>query len=220
MRELQRLIAATCRTTLWVVVANQSAFHFLNAAVSLGQGFSHLIDAASASRGALREAILLRHSLSGLRLQFPSPPAELTMAGRIRHRLRRPADPEQEFFNQMAKESAGTFRAAFEIWVNQIHSVTAGVLKIDPLVALDLNRAIEALDLDDLFTLMAILQHGSLTLEEHAVIFQKSVLASQAKIDGLRARGIVEPDPGHLGFRVRPESLRMVKEALLRRNLS
>ncbi|HKX26867.1 MAG TPA: ATP-binding protein [Blastocatellia bacterium] len=220
LRELQRLIAATCRTTLWIVVTNQSAFQFLNASVALGQSFSHHINATGASREALREAIMLRHNLSGLRLQFSSSPADRTLADRIRNPFRAPADPEHHFFDQVAKESSGTFRAAFELWVNQINSVKAGVLKMRPVAALDLSPVIEALDLDDLFTLMAILQHGSLTLEEHAVIFQKSVPASQAKIDGLRARGIIEPDPDRYGFRVRPESLRMVKEALLRRNLS
>ncbi len=219
MRELQRLIAATCRHTLWIVVTNQIAFRFLDAAVSLGQSFSHRINAASAAPDALRDAILLRHNLSGLRLQFSLPPEEQTIINRIKNRLRGQADPEQVFFDQLARESAGVFRTAFEIWLGQIESAQAGALLMKPLAAPDLMPVIAALDTDDLFTLVSVLQHGSLTPEEHATIFQKNLAVSQAQIDELLAREIIEPDPNRIGFRVRPEALRVVKEALYRRNL-
>lgn len=219
MRELQRLIAATCSTTLWIVVTNKIAFRFLEAAVSLGQSFSHRINAASASREALREAILVRHNLSGLRLEFTLPPAERDPLSRIRNRLRGQADPEEIFFDQLSKESAGVFRTAFEIWLGHIDSVQAGALLMKPLVPPDLTPVIDALDQDDLFTLVAVMQHGSLTPEEHSIIFQRSVGVSRARIDGLLAREILEEDPGRPGFRVRPEALRVVKEALYRRNL-
>ena len=219
MRELQRVIAATCRTVLWVVVTNQIAFRFLDAAVSLGQSFSHRINAASASRDALRDAILLRHNLSGLRLKFALPPTKRTIFHRLRNRLSGQADAEQMFFDQLVKESVGIFRTAFEIWLGQIDVVQTGVMQMKPLIAPDLTPIIGALDLDDLFTLVAVLQHGSLNPEEHAIIFQKSVPASRAQIDELLAREIIEQDPGRPGFRVRPEALRVVKEALYRRNL-
>jgi hypothetical protein len=219
MRELQRLIAATCRSTLWVVVTNQIAFQFLDASVALGQSFSHRVNAASASRDALHDAILLRHNLSGLRLQFSLPPEERTLANRARNVLRGHADPEKIFFDQLAKESVGIFRTAFEIWLGQIDVVQAGAMLMNPLSAPDLAPVISALDLDDLFTLVAVLQHGSLKPEEHATIFQKNLASSRAQIDELLAREIIEPDPGRPGFRVRPEALRVVKEALYRRNL-
>ncbi len=219
MRELQRLIAATCRSTLWIVVTNQIAFRFLDASVSLGQSFSHRINAASAARDALRDAILLRHNLSGLRLQFTLPPEDRTLLNRVRNRLRGQADPEKTFFDQLATESAGVFRTAFEIWLGQIEAAQAGALLMKPLAAPDLTPVIAELDSDDLFTLVAVLQHGSLTPEEHATIFQKNLAASQSQIDELLAREIIEQDPNRFGFRVRPEALRVVKEALYRRNL-
>jgi hypothetical protein len=88
-----------------------------------------------------------------------------------------------------------------------------------PLVSPNLSPVIDALDLADLFTLVAILQHGSLTPEEHATVFQKSSAASRAQLDELVAREIIEPDPGRPGLRVRPEAARIAREALYRRNL-
>ncbi len=219
MKSLQRLIAATCSSTLWVLATNQVAFRFLDAALRLGDSFSHRINAATADRDALRQAILLRHNLSGLRLQFALPQVERSLTDRIRDRIRGQVDAETMFFDELAKESAGVFRAAFDIWLGHIDSVEAGMLYMKPLITPNLTPVINDLDLDDLFTMVAILQHGSLTPEEHAAIFQKSIASSRAQIDELLAREIIENDPGRPGYRVRPEAMRVVKEALYRRNL-
>lgn len=93
------------------------------------------------------------------------------------------------------------------------------MLYLKPIATPDLSPVIEDLDSDDLFTLVAILQHGSLTPEEHAIVFQRSIAASRAQLDELLAREIIEPDPGRPGLRVRPEATRIVREALYRRNL-
>lgn len=219
IRELQRVIAATCSCTFWILSINQVAFRLLDAVVRLGSSFSHRINAATATRDALREAILIRHNLSGLRLHFAAPPSQNTLSQQLRSFFRGRSDPEALFFDSLAKESAGVFRTAFDIWLGQIESVQAGVLYLKPLVPSDLSPVVDTLDLDDLFTLVAILQHGSLTPEEHALVFQKSVAASRSQMDELLAREIIEPDPLHAGFRVRPEALRLVHEALYRRNL-
>lgn len=219
IRALQELISATCSSTLWILATNQIAFRFLDAAVSLGDSFSHRINVASIKRAALRQAVLLRHNLSGLRLHFALPPPPRNFLSRTGIRMRGEGDAETLFFDALAKESAGVFRTAFEIWQSHIDTVEGGVLYMKALVTPDLSPIIDDLDLDDLFTLVAILQHGSLTAAEHALVFQRSAAMSRAQIDELLAREIIEPDPGRPGFRVRPEAMRVVKEALYRRNL-
>ena len=74
------------------------------------------------------EAILQRHTLSGLRLQFaPSPPG----AARIR-RLRRffglELAPQQIFFDALYRQSEGLFRSAFELWLGSIERIEGGVV--------------------------------------------------------------------------------------------
>lgn len=219
IRSLQRVIAATCPSTLWILTLNEVAFRFLNAAVNLGARFSHRLNISTASREDLRQAILRRHDLSGLRLQFPPSPRPRALADRIKTFLRGPADPEMVFFEALARESAGVYRTALELWLGHIEAIEAGVLYLKPIVTPDLSPVIEDLDLEDLFTLVAILQHGSLTPEEHAIVFQRSIAASRAQLDELLAREIIEPDPNRPGFRVRPEASRVVREALYRRNL-
>ncbi len=219
IRALQRVIAATSPSTLWVLSINQMAFRFLDAAIQLGSSFSHRIHVGTATRDELRQAILRRHNLSGLRLHFAPPPPSPSLRHRLRHLIGGEADAEAIFFDMLARESAGIYRTAFDIWLGQIEAIEAGVLSLKPLVTPDLSRVIDDLDLDDLFTLVAILQHGSLTAQEHATIFQKSVGASRSQLDELLAREIIENDPGRQGLRVRPEAMRVVREALYRRNL-
>jgi hypothetical protein len=88
-----------------------------------------------------------------------------------------------------------------------------------PLSRPDLGQVISEFDQDDLFTLAAVLQHGSLTPEEHAIVFQLSLTESRARIDQLAAREILDEDRRRGGFRVRPHAIRVVREALYRRNL-
>jgi hypothetical protein len=219
VRELQRLIAATCQATLWVLVTNQHAFRLLDAAVKLGSGFSHRLDAASAAGEAIHQAIMVRNNLSGLRLRFIPPAPPRPWVAWLRRLTRSEPDPEQLFFNGLARESAGVFRTAFELWLGQIDSFQAGTLVMKPMTRPDIDGVIGQLDQDDLFALLAIMQHGSLTAEEHAAVFRWPLAASGAQLDDLLAREIIEPEPTRPGFRVRPGALRVAREALHRRNL-
>ncbi len=219
IRALLRIIAATCPSTLWILATNQVSFRFLSAAVQLGQSFSHQINAGNAARQDLRNAILIRHNLSGLRLRFLPPPEQEGSVESVLGRVRNRKNPEEIFFDALAAESDGVYRSAFDIWLGQIDTIQAGELSVKPLVHPQLSPVIDALSTDDLFTLVAILQHGGLTPEEHRVIFHKSGPSSRAQLDGLLAREIIEPEPARPGFRIRPQAMRVVREALYRRNL-
>lgn len=220
VRELQRIIATTYRTTLWVIACNQRAFNLLDRVVSLGEGFSHRIDTASVSGPSLREAIMVRHDLSGLSLEFLPPPASAMSSLLHRAGVRRDADPEQGFFQRLEDESAGVFRAAFEIWLGHSEWIPPSLLRVNPLVDPDMESMIADLDRQDLFTLLAVMQHGSLTTDEHARIFRQSAAQSRADMDDLIARELIEPDPHCPGHRVRTSAMRLTREALYRRNLS
>ena len=84
---------------------------------------------------------------------------------------------------------------------------------------LTLDDIVAELDTSDLFSLVAILQHGSLTLQEHSQIFALNLESSAGQLEELVSRELLEEDPVHIGLRVRPEAMPVVKEALFRRNL-
>lgn len=218
VRALGRLINTTSETVLWVVVVNQVAFRFLDASIGLGQRFSHRLNAGTATADDLRSAVMGRHELTGLRLRFESPP-EPGLSQRLQTRLGRRADPERAFFQVAARQSGGVYRTAFNIWLGHLEPIRDREVRVKAPVVRDLAPIIADLQLTDLFSLVAMLQHGSLTEEEHATVFQLPSDESHAQIDELVARDIVAPDPGRPGFRVRPEAMAVVQEALFRRNL-
>ena len=219
VRSLQRIVAATNPHTLWILSTNQISFQFLNAAINLGQSFSHRINAGSASRENLKQAILLRHNLSGLRLKFSLPTTESGQVRKLMNSLTDRTAPDAHFFDAISRESAGVYRSAFEIWLGQIDRVQSGTMEMKPLLSPDLSKIVNHLAAEDLFTLVAIPQHGGLTVEDHSIIFQRSIAESQGQLNELLAHEIIEPDPAHPGFRIRPEAMRVVREALFSHNL-
>jgi hypothetical protein len=219
VRELQRLISSTGHSTLWILAINQMAYRFLNASVGLNRTFSHRIDTATATREDLREAIMLRHNLSGLRLHFPPLAVPNRPWEKMNRSLRGRQTPETVFFEVLSNESSGIFRTAFDIWLGQIEKVQSGILYMKPLLNADLSALIDDLGAEAIYTLVSILQHGSLTAEEHALLFHKELGASRAQIGELMSREIIEAEPGRASLRIRPEAMRVVREVLYRRNL-
>lgn len=219
IKAFKRLIATTSESTLWILVMNQSAFKLLEAATNLSATFSHRLNVASVRPESLRDAILLRHNLSGLRLHFERPPDRRPLRARLKSRIVGDVDDETLFFTSLSRQSDGVFRAAFDIWLGHIETAQAGVLYLAPIVERDLAPVVDALSLDRLFTLAAILQHGSLDADEHAQVFETIAARSRAELGELIARGLVEKDPGRSGFRIRPEAARLVKTALYKRNI-
>ena len=219
MRRLLSLVSDSCRTTLWVLCLNQLAFKFLDAAVGVEKVFSHRINAMTVEPDHLRNAILLRHNLSGLRLRFARPPSRYPLLDRVRRPLGLDRRARETFFDTLYKQSEGVFRSAFELWHRYIESAHGGVLRMRLPDPVDTDPLITGLDRQDLFTLQAVLQHGSLTSAECGQVFCVSEGVARARIGALVDRGILEREPGAPGWRVRSEAGYLVRKALDRQNL-
>ena len=167
----------------------------------------------------LREAILMRHNLSGLRLRFAPPIDQGSWARRMLRTTGVQLDPESEFFDALFRESGGVFRTAFALWQRYIDRAEAGVLYMKCPAEPHYEAVVGSLDILDLFTLTALLQHGSLTPREHSVLFQIDETRSRSWLDNLLARELIEPDPGRYGMRVVPDAAQIVRQTLFRRNL-
>ena len=210
-RHLLRLIARSGRTTLWVLGMNRVAFQLLHAALNFGDPFSHRIDTAAVKPEVLRQAVISRHNLSGLRLHLPKPENA---------RWWRPnLDSEAEYFKTFSSRTDGVFRTAFEIWQGHVEKVQAGVMFMLPIAQRSLSDVVEVLDLGDLFALVAIIQHGSLTADELAQIISQPTEICQAQLDELVSRELIHPDPRYPGLRIRPEAAPIVRAVLYQKNL-
>lgn len=219
IKAFQELITATCDQTLWILAINQVSLRLLNSAVRLQDVFSHRIETAAVSRADLETAIMTRHNLSGLRLRFASRHETPSAVSTLRRRVLGAKDPREQFFDSLLAQSRGVYRSAQEIWLAHIDSIEAGQVYMEPIDMPDSSHIINDLDQDDLFTLLSVMQHGSFTWEEHAMVFGCSQGMSRMRITESIGRELLEQDPNHPGFRVRPEAMAVVKDALFRKNL-
>ena len=219
-KHLLRWIQRTASTTLWVIVMNDRAFRVLEAGAQFGRVFSHHINAMSVSRGDLENAILERHRLSGLRLEFAPPPAGDPRVNRMKRWLGLEYSPRKLFFDSLYQQSGGVFRSAFELWLSSIADVQGETLKIRQPLEPAFGHFRRELAQEDHFTLLAIQEHGSLTESELAEVLCADEDAICSRLDRLSALGLIEGDPDHFGWRVRPEAQRFTSDLLRRVNLA
>ncbi len=219
LRFLLHLVASTWHDALWILSLNESAHGILNRVAEFDRYFTHGLNAMGVRIGDIREAVMMRHNLSGYRLAFPPARESDPKTGRLRRTLGIEPEPSDLFFEALYKNSEGIFRAAFETWLHHIERVEGGVVHLRQPVEPNLGPLREALSYSDCFTLQALLQHGGLTAEDLARIFAESPHAGQTRLERLLAMELLETDPAGPGLRVRPEAGRVVREALHRRNL-
>jgi hypothetical protein len=219
-RELIHWIHRTAHTTLWIIVMNDKAFRVLDAGVQFGRVFSHRINAMNVSRQHLENAILERHRLSGLRLEFAPPPAGDPRVSRVKRALGLHDSAQKLYFDSLFQQSGGVFRSAFELWLSSIERVEGETLKIRQPLEPAFAQFRSELAQEDHFTLLAIQEHGSLTQREVAELFYEHEDVSRTRLDRLYALGLIEPDPEHPGLRVKPEASRFTNDMLRRVNLT
>jgi hypothetical protein len=219
LRALLDLMYSTAAGVLWVFSMNETAYRYLDAVLGLGRHFSHRINAMSVRQEDLTNAILQRHGLSGLRLEFaPLPERDPRVSG-VRRVLGFEQDPQRIFLDALYEQSEGIFRAAFELWQGSIERVEGGVVHMRQPLSPDYRPLMAEMTIDDCFVLKVVLQHGSLTAGEIAEVLTISREASQRQMERLQLLEVLEPEPAGPGVRVRPEAGRLVRETLSRRNL-
>jgi hypothetical protein len=220
VHQLMHLIHRTAATTFWLIVMNDRSFRVLDAATHLHRVFSHRINAMSVSRSDLETAILERHRLSGLRLEFAPPPAGDPRVNRAKRWVGIEDSPQKLFFDSLLQQSEGIFRSAFELWLSSIERVEGDTIHIRQPLDPSFNLFRSELAQEDHFTLLVIQEHGSLTQEELAEVLCESEDKSRGRTERLTALGLIEVDPEHPGLRVKPEAQRFVNDLLRRANLT
>jgi hypothetical protein len=219
LRWFLELIEATAETTLWVLSINETSFRYLDAATGLSRSFSHRINAMAVKRADVTNAVMQRHNLSGLRLQFAPPPREDPRVSKARRWVGLEEDPQELFFEALYRQSEGIFRSAFELWQDSIDRVEGGVVHMRQPLHPNYRPLFRELSLEDLLTLQAIMQHGGLTGEETARVFASGANECRRRMERLLSLEVLEPEPQCPGLRVRPQAGRFVRDALHSHNL-
>lgn len=172
-RLFERLLGLMARTEtriFWIVSLSSPAWQLVR---KRAPGYLTDVKRLSLSPltpGQLREAILARHLRSGLPLQYAQPTrgreAIRTRAQRIGRGDKQQHLIERNYFERLHRAAHGSIRLALFHWLRSADFQSLeGSLLVQPLEPL--TPQLEMLDLTQSFALKAILDHGTLTVEEY-----------------------------------------------------
>lgn len=198
VRALLELIHATRHRVLWIVTMDRHGWRYLDRTVGVRDHFTCVIDATKLSAQTLEDAIMTRHRVSGYALRFETD--ERPRRGR-RSRTRADEREEREaqestrrdYFERLAEVAEGNVLLALDLWIRSVRAVDEQTLAIR-MPRPPESSPLERLPTEALCTLAAISQHGGLTVEEHARVFQTDPAHSRLHLATLADRRILAED--------------------------
>ncbi len=172
-RLFERLLTFMSRTesrVFWVAAITSTAWQLVERRAPAFVRDIERVPLRELSPEALRQAILARHRLSGLPLRFAEPHDRGAVLRRRARRLRGSGKQEglveSDYFQRLHRVARGSPRLALFHWLRSADFATAdGSLLVQPLNTLD--PGVGNLDRVQSFALKAILDHGTLTVDEY-----------------------------------------------------
>ncbi len=221
----ERLLTFMSRTeskVFWIAAMTSSAWQLVE---RRAPAFVHRVERVAMeelSPEELRRAVLARHRLSGLPLRFAESRDGRVALRRQARWLRSPEKRarlvEADYFQRLHRVSGGSPRLALFHWLRSADFATAeGNLLVHPLSPLD--SGIGTLDRTQGFTLKAILDHGTLTVDEHCEVARMSEPESLHILRALEEDRVIEKVRGALRYRIRPLMVDAVAAHLRSRNI-
>jgi len=231
-------LSETDTRVLWIATTTDVAWQFVEASESAAARLvtRHRLDPLD--RTELESLIMRRHQRSGLDLSFEAP--DESTASLLTRRLRSIDDEERRqellrttFFDHLHEVCGQNVMLALFYWFRSVtldtDETTLRVPPLDP-VSFDL---LETLPLPHAFALKALLQHGTLTVEELATVLgvapdiSRSLLetlgnalliAPADRVEGPGAFQFVSVEP-NVRYRIRPLLTHPVTRFLRSRNI-
>ena len=200
-RLFERLLTFMSRTesrVFWITAMTSTAWQLVE---KRAPAFVHDIERVNLgelSPEELKQAVLARHRLSGLPLGFAEPHDGRAALRRRTRRLRGAAKQERlveaDYFQRLHRASQGSVRLALFHWLRTADfTSTPGSLLVQPLSTLE--AGVENLDRTQSFALKAILDHGTLTVDEYCEVARTSGPESLHILRSLEECRVIERVP-------------------------
>jgi len=220
IERLLTLMAETEPRIFWIGGITSSAWQVIKTAEPAAISQVEALELEQLSGEAIREALMVRHRRSGLRIRFEEPGSS---PEGLRHRWRKLRDPDgyedmvaEDFFERLARSSGRHLRLALYQWLATADFTGDEGVVMRPPERPDFS-VLDGLDLMQSFTLKSLLEHRTLTLHEHDRIFRLPRHESYQVFESLGNRHLIEAiasesdgDPArseieeNLRYRVRP----------------
>ena len=226
-------VAETERRVFWIVSLTSSAWQLVRKRAPGYVTDVKRLTLPPLTAEQLRDAILARHLRSGLPLQYVEPThgreALRTRARRVQPGEKRQQLIEKHYFERLHRASQGSIRLALFQWLRSADfNSLEGSLVVQPLEPL--SPQMDMLDLTQSFALKAILDHGSLTVDEYREVARAPAAEAPHTFRSLLDQRVIEtlatgdgrddqPPLPHERYRVRPFMTGAVIAHLRSRNI-
>jgi len=198
IERLLTLMAETGAKIFWLGGVTHSAWQLVEAVEPTAISQVDVFDIQPLGPEGLREAVIARHRRSGLPVTFSEPTTGRRL---LRRRLRRMRDPaayeallENDFFDQLHRASSGDLRLAIFQWIQAADFGSGDGVTLTSPSRPDFGL-LDTLSLTQSFSLKALLEHRTLTLDEHDAIFRLPRQESYQILESLGNRQLIEVDP-------------------------
>ena len=195
---VRRLLAFINRTqpqVFWVLSMSASAWQLAAKRCPTSLGDIEQITLDGLRPAELKQAVLARHRLSGLPLRYVEPRTGRSLLRSRGRGVKRQQLIETEYFQKLHRASLGSIRLALFYWLRSADFGTVeGSLQVRPLEALEPFAG--PLDIEQSFALKAILDHGTLTVEEYCEVVRVPVPQGRHMFHGLSDLRVIEAVSG------------------------
>jgi hypothetical protein len=211
-RALGDLVNAPTDSLFWVAAINRRSWEYLDGVYGKNHCFRRVIETPAWPDTDIRQLILSRHGLSGLRISYED------IIGAVQSVTEESAvaQLEEQFFRLLWRESRGNPRAAMVLWLSALAPDPDGSLRVG-IPRHQEYHALETAGDDTLFVFAAIIRHENLALEEivEAVNLPERVVRHAVRI-GMEQGAVARFPDGR--YRVTPEAQFALNHLLERRN--
>lgn len=237
IEEFLTFMSRTDANILWIVTTSDTAWQVITTAEPSAAGLVTEHGLFAISRSDLESIVLTRHKRSGLPLQFEPPENQTNPIVARRYRRAKTEQDKQavlreDYFDKLFRATGQNIMLALLYWLRSVETdADEGVLRVRPLEPLRFS-ALEKFDLDRAFTLRALLEHTSLSVEEYSDIAQVPLEMSVQMFQTLGNLLLIEPFDSENGgqfqffpiergvsYRIRPLVIHPVSRFLRSRNI-
>jgi len=155
------LVTAPTDSLFWVVAINRRSWEYLDGVFGKNHCFRRVFEAPAWPDSDIRELILSRHGLSGLRVSYDSIIRAVQSAGEDAA----VAQLEEQFFRLLWGQSRGNPRAAMVLWLSALSPAPDGSLRVG-IPRFQAFQPLERAGDDTLFVFAAIVRHENLAIGE------------------------------------------------------
>ncbi len=169
LQKLLLLIVSSNQKIFWICSVSKYASAYLNKTIAISEYFDYNIRIDSLSSKQIQDIVLKRNRLSGYRVTYL---ADKLAGENAKTKKLTQSDLEDKFFAELNLFAGSNISLSLNYWLQSIQSIQEDHLEIGSFEAPDFGF-LENISPEKAYTLLVIVMHGKISVDQHALIFNQ-----------------------------------------------